>query len=401
MEPVDPDPFDTRIGTPAPEAWPWIRETLASQGVKAPSKKERRRLSQAGLLGEPSQGHVPGVEGSTTFYPAGTAERIVAIRRIRHPSWKRMDTLRFELWWEGEEVDHAPIRSALTSEVARWCKEPATLYEQHRGDPAGFADAVDRLVRKGYRRPRAAPWRLIAFRLDFDQEDLFSFVYLVALLAAGGTVDRDSYPTARGERSRDEIFEHVLGLHRAKEVASAEEGHAHVESTDAIAIFEELQAAGVLNPTQLAGRVGDADDRELDLARDRARVLVERLGAAVAAAELLHGRDAFGLGYFATLFRERLLRRVRERVLVAFLLVAQALPEAEITELIRVVTEKASGPIALGEFVRLHPDLKPALRRLASSGPDALDEAETRRIQEEMTQFLAERPELATQFELK
>jgi hypothetical protein len=401
MEPADLEPSDTRLGTPASEAWPWIREALTARGVKVPSKKERRRWSQAGLLGEPWQEHLLDVAGSTTFYPAGTIGRIVAIQRIRSASRRRMDTLRFELWWQGEEVDRAPIRSTLTSEVARWCKEPAALYEQHRGDPAGFADALERLAHDGYRKPRAAPLRLVLWRLGQNVEDFFSFINLIAYIAAGGELPRDALHAESAERTPEQILAGAIGVTRARTDVWPGAEPVLNEPLDVLAVFEELADAGVLDPTRLPSLVAEAVDDDLDLARDRGRTLIEGLGAAAASVERIRGRDAFGFGYLAVLFRKWALPRVRRQAVAVLLVAARALPDVCLETLMTTISREASLGVALGEFVRSHPDSTSAMRRLAREGPDGIDEAEARRIQEEMTQFLAERPELARQLELK
>lgn len=94
----------------------------------------RRRLIDSARLED-------GGRGAPTWYPRGTAERLVRIAQLRQ-STKQLDELAWRLWWEGFYVEPALVREYLARRARRWdellaeSEQPAPADEALEAPPA-------------------------------------------------------------------------------------------------------------------------------------------------------------------------------------------------------------------------------------------------------------------------
>jgi hypothetical protein len=94
-----------------------ILEYLGFAGVDT-TRDQLARLHRRRLINEPF--HDPGGgRGSLARYPAGTAERMLRISRLRAGT-KQLDELAWRLWWEGFDVEPDLIRTYLLKRATRW-----------------------------------------------------------------------------------------------------------------------------------------------------------------------------------------------------------------------------------------------------------------------------------------
>jgi hypothetical protein len=94
-----------------------ILEFLGFAGVET-TRDQLARLHRRRLINEPFHDPVGG-RGSLAKYPAGTAERMLRISRLR-TNTKQLDELAWRLWWEGFDVEPDLIRTYLLKRATRW-----------------------------------------------------------------------------------------------------------------------------------------------------------------------------------------------------------------------------------------------------------------------------------------
>jgi hypothetical protein len=104
------------------EAWSWeptqdILDYLGFAGVET-TRDQLARLHRRRLISEPFHDQNGG-RSSLARYPAGTAERMLRISRLRSTT-KQLDELAWRLWWEGFDVEPDLIRTFLLKRATRW-----------------------------------------------------------------------------------------------------------------------------------------------------------------------------------------------------------------------------------------------------------------------------------------
>jgi len=122
-----------------------ILEFLGFAGVDT-TRDQLARLHRRRLINEPF--HDPGGgRGSLARYPAGTAERMLRISRLR-TSTKQLDELAWRLWWEGFDVEPDLIRTYLLKRASRWDEQLRELRaiattEEAEEDTKGERDVLE------------------------------------------------------------------------------------------------------------------------------------------------------------------------------------------------------------------------------------------------------------------
>jgi hypothetical protein len=94
-----------------------ILEFLGFAGIET-TRDQLARLHRRRLINEPFH-EASGGRSSLARYPAGTAERMLRISRLR-TSTKQLDELAWRLWWEGFDVEPDLIRTYLLKRATRW-----------------------------------------------------------------------------------------------------------------------------------------------------------------------------------------------------------------------------------------------------------------------------------------
>src|SRR5262245_48303612 len=104
--------------TPPRETNDTLIAIAAAHGY-AVSKRQLAEWHRAGLLPEPEQVHGER-RGSTSLYPPGTAERLLALcgckQRYRH----HLGDVAWCLWWQGGDLPMQFVRGPLARMVAKW-----------------------------------------------------------------------------------------------------------------------------------------------------------------------------------------------------------------------------------------------------------------------------------------
>lgn len=100
-------------GEPADEIFGYLR--FAGYEL---TRDQLDRLRRRQLIAKPLYG-LEGWWGTSTTYPAGTAEQMLRIAQLKEKS-KQLDEVAWRLWWEGAAVEPALIRSFIEKKAQRW-----------------------------------------------------------------------------------------------------------------------------------------------------------------------------------------------------------------------------------------------------------------------------------------
>ncbi len=224
-----------------------ILEFLGFAGVET-TRDQLARLHRRRLINEPF--HDPGsARGSLAKYPAGTAERMLRISRLR-TSTKQLDELAWRLWWEGFDVETDLVRTYVLKRATRWDEQlreirAAATSEESEEDVKGERDVLEEVffqhlrtgpamasARKRLGRGSELYSEFTALLIDLMNADLASVD-----VADVGLFERDVAglaPTNRDDATRagevalammrdsmDEPFIQLVGTLDDKEIANA------------------------------------------------------------------------------------------------------------------------------------------------------------------------------------
>jgi hypothetical protein len=304
-----------------------------------------------GLMPRPIQRHVAGRRGSVSSYPPEAVGQLASLLRLRSEE-RRLDELRFRLWWQGYWVEEAALRATLVGLAEKSISELRDLRDRF-GDAYGAADEVIRqLDASGLRHPFL---RLMRYNIKGPSYDLEAVVYAIVLLAFGETPAWESPDVGADEADPDirAVMEQALGLVRAVHDRWNEVGPLLEEPVDVPGLFDRLLTAKVLPITTLSDVPKTASMEELNEARDFSRTIVQDLGAIATALERLVGRGAFGLGVFAVIERSESDASMLSLIILFIVRVTRALTPEErqnawdVREALAEVAPKAREVIAL------------------------------------------------------
>jgi len=289
----------------------WITDDeLLQQGTELGARATPRRIKRwrkEGLLQRSIQQHVAGRRGSVSLCPSESVHQLIALYRL-HQKERRLDELRFFLWWEGYFVDRGKLRAGMrdtlrklgaklhvgTEALKRAAKKeepdpdlvPAVAAERLAGNLAGTSRfPLVRLMRRNLRRQKA---------------DVLSALMVLAQLVLGVTPIFGDALNELGEMTPEKSLFVGAGLAPATAVGPGGTppwipgGAATLP--DALA---EVEKIGIADVPQLAQLVEEASNDEFDQARIAARFLIEDMPVFVKGFSVLFGRDVMGLGFFA------------------------------------------------------------------------------------------------------
>jgi len=276
------------------------QELLAAarrQGHKV-SADQLKRWRRADLIPRPVQAHQPGVRGSRTTYPPGTLRQLVRVCEL-HTHFRKLDRVRFELWWAGEfPGDLQPIRDYLTGRLDRLLGPLRDL----RGRYEKPFDAALSVVESEGPRPRDPLLRAIR-RLAQTDENLRSVMVAMLTNLFGGDAEWESKGggPGDGDPSRAELAELASGVKRAKS-DTAHSGQPLLDSTaNIVEAIQRIVSSGVIDLDHPGGAITAATDQQLVRAAKAALILMEGLKAFARVTTRVHGRDYAGLGILAGL----------------------------------------------------------------------------------------------------
>jgi hypothetical protein len=278
-----------------------VTEEALLRSAPGTTARQLKRWRMEGLMPRPIQRHVAGRRGSVSSYPPEAVGQLASLLRLRSEE-RRLDQLRFRLWWQGYWVGEEALRATLVGLAEESISELRRLRDRY-GDAYGAADEVIRqLDTSGLRHPL---FRLMRYNIKGSSYELEAVVYAIVLLAFGETPVWESPDVGADEADPDTraVMERALGLVRAVQDRWDKVGPLVEEPVDVPGLFERLLTAGALPITNLPDVPKKASMEELDAARDFGRIVVEDLGTIATALERLVGRGAFGLGVFAVMER--------------------------------------------------------------------------------------------------
>lgn len=350
------------------------------------TRRQVERWHKAQLLPRRRQHHIPGRRGSVGVYPPGTVAHFLALCRLRREK-RRLDELRFWLWWEGHDVPDHAARATLarllpSAQRGRRRSDPDPLDRAEAGAAAVMGQVRSPLVRRFRRGLRS-------------EEDVLSALVALLLPAFGGTPAWGGVglEDLTGEAPPEDLLFRGLGLgHAAADAMSGAgpwlpDGAATLTPASAA-----LGQAGAADAAGLAGLVAGATEAELAEARADARFFAEELPEVAAAVEASYGRGAFGFGALRSFGRGG--PKERTACVAACLALRRLVgpaPFAALRATVRAVVPQAAAVLAL---CRAFP------RYAAYFGPDgaarlaSLPEEERERVAADVRAYLAATPTL-------
>ena len=249
---------------------------VAAQAGYGLTLSQLRRWHRAQIVGAPRQRGLGRARGTSTFYPAGTTERVLAICQIMK-THRSLRDVAWRLWWEGANVDDRIAREQL-EDSARALRID---FEKFIDDAGPTAAAEDFLDQASDARLPSRPLRWARRRLGADNYD--SFLDSLLSVAAG-----------RADELNDadiEMLDRGLGFDSARTdlLISGEPWLTGDARSDFVAI------GGLFGPDRVEKGLR-IDNSELGLAREEAKdflTVVSTTGKIVTAG---FGRWGYGFG---------------------------------------------------------------------------------------------------------
>jgi hypothetical protein len=271
------------------------------------SADQLKRWRRAELIPRPRQTHPTGRRGSDAVYPPGTLTQLLAVCELRK-RFKKLDRIRFELWWPGEYGGGTdPIRAFLTTELERPLTELREFRDRFR-DPVKAAGAVVAGPISDLRHPGLRAMR----RFAEGNENVRSVVYALLLELFGGQVPWD-HDTSAGialllnlfgkdvisevgtlEPSLRTLADRASGFERAKTDQLDSGTTLFAADENIVDTIRTLFRQRMFDLDDPGWAIWKATDEELEIARMRAR-LVSGLSSWARLAAARYGRDYAGL----------------------------------------------------------------------------------------------------------
>ena len=269
----------------------------------------RRQLAEwhrAGLLPKPDPAY-GGRPGSTSIYPHGTGERVVAICELKKTSRSNAD-LGWGLWWTGFAMPEQFVRKPLEAAALEW-KESTSQIQRLLGVERSEADdgssdgaepiPTDELLDLLDRMMTARELRKVMTqaRKRVGRERFPTVVLVLARVLTGNFTGYHVDPVTRDKEEERALVEKALGLERARtdQLADAPPWLAG-DTEDA---FIELSRQ--LRDSPPGAGIETVSMPELDQLRDEFKAISAMLTGWGAASEPMFGRGAFGLRSFLAL----------------------------------------------------------------------------------------------------
>lgn len=353
------------------------------------SRHQLKRWRRAGLLPRPRIEHREGVRGSRSWYPAWTAEQLLAVARL-HLSVHRLDALRIAVWWERRWVEPGALRTALIAPLERLSQKARAL-GAGSGDPYDAADAmVEAAAAEG---SRSQVLGLFSKRVG-GRANTMNLLWAFLVIGLGGEAPWDEEDRSASDAAPTalQLLAAGTGVERPRRDGSSAPGPLVPPGFNLRDLMNELRSVDAFDVADAARPIREATDADLTQAREDALVFAEQLPAMrpgvegvldkdipiLAAVDAMRPKDAFDR---AALIRSMLvLRRLTGELLDA----TTALVSREYARLTAIADLRAAFPQHRAVLTA------EVARRLAELPP-----AEATQVLEDIRTYLNEHPEAA------
>jgi hypothetical protein len=355
------------------------------------TRDQLKRWYQQGLLQRPQQSHPPGERGSASTYPPGTLEQLLLVCRL-HREERRLDELRFDVWWDEGWVEPTLLRRSLAG-LLDAPLERLRLHAEHFSDPHEAALAFIEQPPEATSASRSPVARLLRSRVerDDDKEQTAAVAILTVLFGGEPVWQTHEVGLKEPEANPIELVLSMLGMSRAASDRLDSDQPLLSELPDLASDLGELRASGLLN-LQPGARVTDATDEELARALSFGRMLAPLIVVAHAA-EYRHGRDAGGLGIFSASERDD-----KRYIRALFVWLALCLPDlqhtAHVANTLAALQEQGPGLEAVMQLVEAFPGYKQYLTNGGEKRLAALSDEERQQIAKSIDAYVAGHPTL-------
>jgi len=378
------------------ETWLTERQLLDAArryGSKV-SADQLKRWRDAHLIPRPVQSHPRGRQGSASFYPPGTLTRLLRVSGLRRLH-KKLDRIRFELWWDGDFVGQLdPVRELLVEQLDR-ALSPLRNHRDRYDDPFDAAEAAVTGDALAGREPGLRAMR----RLAGSGENLKSVAHAIFEELFGGSPvwDGASAGPAEAEPSLRELVERAIGVARAKATTASDRTPLlppEADIVEAIRAFNEQRVWDLNDP---GWAIRQATDDDLEQARQLARLLMDGLHDYAAITEHQRGADHAGLSVFRGLNTSGLFMRAlaTQFSLMLAALLATDSESSNVARNLQALSENRVGMRCGALFLTEHPGYAFLLKPEATQTLRALSEEEQKVIERTVRDFLSRHPECA------
>jgi hypothetical protein len=280
-----------------------VRAGVRARGTKPPGLRQMRRWRS--LL--PQVSAVPtGRRGRPRIrYAPEAIDCLEAIMKLRAGKWRRLDTIRFELWWRGIPVNADPVRTYMAAMLRKRLGNFGTT-RSGSTDPLDVADEMANDLRT--QKIRHAVLRLLLRRVAGDVDIAISGLYALTVFTLGGDPVWDDSSRYADLPDADlptpsEALGKLFGFERAYLDVAPDGTRLLDEPIDVRELLIQLRDVGALDIRNAGSVIDSASLEDLARARDDAYVFAETMPIAARAAEKAFGRDFAGLGIFTILYR--------------------------------------------------------------------------------------------------
>jgi hypothetical protein len=260
----------------------------ASDAGDEVSKEQLRRWHRADLLPRPRQDS-RGRAGSEVFYPAGTADPLLALLALKRRYPKSLAKVGWGLWWLGFPVPERLAREFIVAVIERNRKFIGELVTPE-GELTEKAELV--LDRAGEVTIDSGAVRRARRRVGTDEFDGF----MQSLLMVG------SGHSQMVKLEDLEVLEHGMAMDRARTDKLPSTGRPWLEGSDPREDFEQIGALS--DPTAQRGAVDAASDEQLRQTRDAVKLFLPTIINIGGVLGDLYDPSAFGYAAYAKVFAE-------------------------------------------------------------------------------------------------
>lgn len=356
------------------------------------STNQLKRWRDAELIPRPVQSHPRGQHGSVALYPPGTLTQLLTVTKLRQ-SFKKLDRIRFELWWDGAyDGQTASIRALRVAQL----DAALSPLRDHRDSYESPFDAAEAAV-AGEALAGPDPALRAMRRLAKGSENLQSAAHAIFEELFGGSPvwDGASAGPDEAEPSLRELVERVTGVARAKADTLTNDVPLLPADADIVQAIRTFNRLRVFDLDEPGWALRQAMDGDLEGARQQARLLLEALSDFAAIIERQGGRDHAGLSVFRGLNKPTLLARAiaTQFSLMLPALLVTAEERSNVARNLQALSENRIGMRCGEMFLTEHPGYTFLLQPGATERLRSLPHEEYAVIDQTFREFLSRHPE--------